>query len=100
MVNVEYIIRVTKGRRDITMVTNKALTGEMCRLEKMINSDKNLLKVYNNYNEYAIRDELDDRYRCGFKIIATFLKLKEMCNELDYNPPVKKSCKLTRTVIH
>ncbi len=63
-----------------------ALLYEINNLEKMIKDDKILREIYDRYDEYAaVRDDLDDKYRCGFKIVEIYFKIREICKKLDFD---------------
>lgn len=64
---------------------NKALEDEMKNLEKLIKNDKILIEIYNNYDKFATSETLDDKYRCGLKIIEIYLKIREICKKIDFN---------------
>ncbi|MDI6601461.1 MAG: hypothetical protein QME46_06735 [Thermoanaerobacteraceae bacterium] len=63
----------------------KILEDAMNDLEKMIKYDKILLEIYNSYSDFAMKGVLDDKYRCGLKIIEIYLKLREICKKLDFD---------------
>lgn len=80
MVNIELYSKEGGSKMD-----KNNLPGILNELGEKIKGDKILSEIYDNYNYFAEIEELDDRYRCGLKIIEIYLRLKDICKKFNFD---------------